>query len=56
MERLTLRITRPDFTIYEVKFTNAKVWKDETGISIIQIGSSRLLAFYPLRYCLEIVE
>ena len=57
MERIQVRITRPDFKVYDIIFTNVKIQKDETGISVYVNDSNRMLsAFYPLRWAVEVVN
>ena len=57
MEKIKVRITRPDFTVYDNTFINVKIQKDETGISVYFNDCKRMLAaFYPLRWAVEVVE
>ena len=55
-ERIHVRITRPDFTVYDNIFTNVTMSKDETGINVYVKESRMLAAFYPLRWAVEVVE
>jgi hypothetical protein len=57
MEKLTLRITRPDLTSYENTYTNVIIRKDETGIYIQVNDCKRFIAgFYPLTWAIEVIK
>jgi hypothetical protein len=57
MERLTLKITRPDFSVYEVKFTNVRVKLEEQGVAVYNRECHNLLAaFYPITWVVELVK
>jgi hypothetical protein len=57
MERLTLRITRPDFTIEENAFTNVRVKLEEQGVAVyIKDCNNLLAAFYPITWSVELIK
>jgi hypothetical protein len=57
MEHITLRVTRPDMSVYEITFTDVRIRKDETGISVYQKGcNNTLIGFYPLTWSLELAN
>jgi hypothetical protein len=57
MEKVTFKITRPDFTTYENTFTHVKTSKDENGITVYSRECPRLLvAFYPMDWAIELVK
>lgn len=57
MERLTLRITRPDFTTHENAFTNVRVKKEEQGVAVYVKDCNNLLAaFYPNTWAVELIK
>ena len=56
-ERILVRITRPDFTVIHNTYTNAKIYKDETGIFIYTNWCNKMLAgFYPIGWAVEVVK
>jgi hypothetical protein len=57
MEKILVRVTRPDLTTYEMVYTNVSMRKDETGISVYIKDCNRMLAgFYPLGWAVELVK
>lgn len=57
MEKILVRVTRPDLTTYEMVYTNVSIRKDETGINIYVNNCNRMLAgFYPIGWALEVVK
>jgi len=57
MERITIRITRPDLSTYINTFTNCRIRKDEFGISIYLNDCNNTLAgFYPLTWAIEVIK
>lgn len=56
MEKILVRVTRPDLTTYEMVYTNVSIRKDETGINVYVKDCNRMLAgFYPLGWAVEVV-
>lgn len=57
MEQITLRVTRPDMSVYEITYTDVKIRKDETGISVYRNSCiNTLIGFYPLTWSLELAN
>jgi hypothetical protein len=57
MERLTLRITSPDFTIHENTFTNVRIRKEEQGVAVyVKDCNNMLAAFYPNTWAVELIK
>jgi hypothetical protein len=57
MEKILVRVTRPDLTTYDRVYTNVVIRKDETGISVYVKDCNRMLAgFYPLGWAVELVK
>jgi hypothetical protein len=57
MERLTLRITRPDFTIHENTFTHVRIKKEEQGVAVyVKDCNNMLAAFYPITWAVELIK
>lgn len=57
MEKILVRVTRPDLTTYEMVYTNVIIRKDETGINIyVNNCNSMLAGFYPIGWALEVVK
>jgi hypothetical protein len=57
MEKILVRVTRPDLTTYDMVYTNVVIRKDETGISVYVKDCNRMLAgFYPLGWAVELVK
>lgn len=55
MEKITFRVTRPDMSVYEVTYTDVRVRKDETGISVHLVDCKNILVgFYPLTWSIEL--
>ena len=57
MEKILVRVTRPDLTTYDMVYTNVVIRKDETGINVYVKDCKRMLAgFYPLGWAVELVK
>jgi hypothetical protein len=54
---ITLRITKPDLSSYEIKFNDAIVIKREDGILVKHMTcNGELLAYYPLTWVIEVIK
>ena len=57
MERLTLKITRPDFTTEENTFTNVRLKLEEQGVAVyIRECHNMLAAFYPNSWSVQLIK
>lgn len=57
MERLTLRITRPDFTAEENTFTNVRLRLEEQGVAVyVKDCNNMLAAFYPITWSVQLIK
>jgi len=57
MERITLRITRPDFTTEENTFTNVRLKLEEQGVAVyIREFHNMLAAFYPISWSVQLIK
>lgn len=57
MEKILVRVTRPDLTTYDIVYNNVRIIKDETGISVYVKDCNRMLAgFYPFGWAIEVIK
>ena len=57
MEKIKVRITRPDFSMFQTEFINAELSKDEKTIYVHTKGCfKKLLASYPIQWAIEIIK
>ena len=55
-EKITIRVTKPDSTVYDRSYTDVEVRKIDEGILITRNCSRLVMAFYPFNYSIEIIK
>jgi len=55
-EKITIRVTKPDSSVYDRTFTSVEIKKIDEGILITRNCSRLVMAFYPFNYSIEIIK
>lgn len=53
---ITLRITKPDLSSYEIKFNDAIIYINENHVIVKNQCSKYLLAKYPITWGIEVIK
>lgn len=53
---VTLRITKPDLSSYEIKFNDAIIYINENRLIIKHQYSKYILANYPITWVIEVIK